>query len=373
MAGPSIDFSDLDNEGGLKPTAPALPGLSFEDAPTFGAKPQAPPPPTAASGWGPGLHLLDAMLLRYGPQLATMPSGSMEAASVGMPSGPEPSKADRAKEIERLEQAREDWTKEHPTAALATELAGSAVPATAALLGQEYALAPFAARLAALGPRALQLINVLRGTAGAERAGLGGVAARAGSRAVRGAIEGGESVAAEKKVQGKPVTFEDIEGGALAGGAFNPLLRGIMPRAREMDVGQALMRQAFGAPVHHVGAAARVGEAGLSGFRRMIGEARASPIMGLIGAASGLGGMAEGYPFVRHAMEMLPEGVAAPVAGTAAIAGAGGTLASRIMGSDWYRNRILRGATGQGVYPFSRVNPLTPFATAPLTQLGPQQ
>jgi hypothetical protein len=358
----------FDDAGGPVP-APGAPaagpndlGLNFEDAGGYVPPSAAARAPSAAANWGPGLHFLDAMLMGYGPHLAAMAprAAGMESVAAGGPGGGRSAEAElrEAQTRERLEAARAAWAKEHPAAAVGTELAGTAVPALGALVGQEYALAPLGAALSRLGPHAARIINALRGTAGAEQAGMAGRAVRTGFRALRGGIEGAESTAAEKGIKGQPITLGDIAEGAAIGGTLNPLMRGVMPRAREMGPAEAMLRSAEGQPMHHQ---SQVGHHAQELVRRGLSEARGSPIsagiLGLLGAEAG--------PSVyKLGAEMLPGG--AGTAAAATLPAVASAIANRIMASPGYQDRIARAAMRGGDFAYSRTNPLIPFATTPL-------
>jgi len=362
MAGYELDPEAIAGAGA--PPGPTGYDLDPESLFPLGASaPTAKPPPSLAGEWGAGLHFLDAMLMGYGPQLAAMgpQAAGMEATAAGAAPGAAPSPEEQTKAAQRWEAARAAWAQEHPTAALGAELAGTAVPMIGALAGQEYMLGPLAARLSMMGPRFAQLVNVLRGTAGAERTGVTGAAARAGSQAVRGAVEGAESVAGEKAIKDEPVTFEDIAKGAAIGGTFNPLLRGFMPRARQMGPAEAMLRSAEGAPMHHRGLGAEAAHTVASVLRHPAGS---------VGTLGGTLFAVEHPQLALSALQHIPGGELAlgGITGASAL----GTAAERVMRQPWYQERILRGAMGQSTYPFSRVNPLTPLATAPVT-VPPEQ
>ena len=320
--------------------------------------------------WGPGLHFLDALLMGHLPQLAAAGGGEAQMGvmpdSIGRLAEAAPSPEARTRAAQQWEAAREAWAKEHGYAAAGTEMAGTAVPLVAALMGQEYALAPLAARLSALGPRAAQLVNFLRGAAGAERTGATGVAERGASRAVRGVVEGAESLAGEKAAKGQPVTFGDIAKGAALGGTFNPLLRGFMPRAREMGPAEAMLRSIEGLPMHHRGLGGGAAQAAMSVLRRPAEK------IGPLGATvTGAGLLTEAMTHPGATMELMkafPLGV--ETLGAVALAGGLGAAAERVMARPSYQQRIYQGAMGQGIYPYSRINPLTPFVVSPMTQEG---
>jgi hypothetical protein len=369
------DGYDLDLEAlGKPPAKPAeAPGYDLDLDALGAVKPTAAAtvPPSAAVEWGPGLHFLDAMLMGYMPQLAAMgpQAAGMEATAAGEAPRAIPSPEEQTRAAQQWEAARKAWAGEHTTAALGTEMAGTAVPALAALVGQEYALAPVATRLSMMGPRIAQLVNILRGTAGAERAGVTGVGARAGAQAVRGAIEGAETTAVERGAKGQPITFADIEKGALLGGTFNPLMRGLfMPRAREMSPAEAMYRTAQGLPLHYQGGGARAAQVAGSMLRKPAGEV--GVLLPTVGLADIAARAALNPEAAAHVVSSIPGGAIA--AGGALPLAATGAVAERVMRSPWYQQRIFRGATGQGVYPVSRVNPLLPFVTSPLAA-GPAE
>lgn len=202
--------------------APLPPPMSDEELvnSAFSSTPQVTYAPrgTTPSQWGFGSNFADALTFGLGKRgLAFSPTP--EEARTGVMS-------DYSTRLARLNALQKQYEASSPTGALLSEIGGGVVGATGAMaLGQDYAIAPIAERLAMAAPRIVPALNFLGGSAG----GFGGVGVRGlsnaglrvASQATRGAVEGGVAGALQSD-QGQGSIISQAGEGALAGGLIGP-------------------------------------------------------------------------------------------------------------------------------------------------------